>query len=299
MGAAAAGSSRGVIVTGARGLVGRRLLPRLVAAGFGVQAVSRRRDPAGEPPVRWRVWDLAAGEPDPAPTPVELLVHAAPLWLLPPVLPRLHGLGVRRLLAFSSTSRYTKAASPSASERGTARALAEAEAAVSEGCLRLGVRLTILRPTLVYDPGHDRNVSDIARLARRLGFVPLAGQARGLRQPVHADDLAAACLALVDNTRTFDRAYDLPGGETLPYVDLVRRVARGARGHERVLHLPLPAVRGLLRLVRLLPGFSHVTPEMADRMNEDLVFDAEPARHDFGYDPRTFCYADGEARENR
>jgi nucleoside-diphosphate-sugar epimerase len=298
VGSTTAATGRSAIVTGARGLVGRRLLPRLLAAGFEVQAVSRRPAAAG-PGLRWLIWDLRTGEPHPAPAPGELLVHAAPLWLLPPLLPRLQALGVRRLLAFSSTSRYTKAASPSARERELARALTEAEAAVSQACLGLGVRFTILRPTLVYDRGRDRNVSDIARLARRLGFVPLAGAASGLRQPVHADDLAACCLAMLDNPRTFDRGYDLPGGETLRYVDLVRRVARGAGGHERVLHLPLWAARGLLRLVRLLPGFSHVTPAMADRMNEDLVFDAAPARLDFGYDPRAFRYQEPQGGGDR
>ena len=35
-----------------------------------------------------------------------------------------------------------------------------------------GIAWTILRPTLIYDPGRDRNISAIAAIARRFRFVP-------------------------------------------------------------------------------------------------------------------------------
>ena len=120
----------------------------------------------------------------------DCLVHAAPIWLLPPWLPRAADAGVHRLVAFSSTSRFTKQGSGSPRERETARRLAEAEDAVQEACRRRGIRWTILRPTLVYGGGRDRNVSDVARFVARFGFFPIAGRGTGRRQPVHGADLA-------------------------------------------------------------------------------------------------------------
>ncbi len=58
------------------------------------------------------------------------------------------------------------------------------------------------------------------------------------------------------------------------------------------LHLPLPLLRGALAVASRLLGLGHATPDMADRMNEDLVFDLAPARRDFGYDPRPFRFPD-------
>jgi uncharacterized protein YbjT (DUF2867 family) len=135
-------------------------------------------------------------------------------------------------------------------------------------------------------------VSDIARFVRRLGFFPVAGAGRGRRQPVHAADLAAAALAVLDNPATFDRAYDLPGGETLSYCEMVGRIANGLGREARILHVPLPLLRAGLALARRLPGLGHLTPAMAERMNEDLVFDPTAARKDFGYDPRPFRFPD-------
>ena len=288
-----AAEDRSALVAGATGLVGRPLLPLLRDRGFAVLALSRRPAPAagGCPSTRWAVLDL--DRPGVLPGRFGCLFHAAPIWLLPRWLPQAADAGVRRLVAVSSTSRFTKRGSRSARERATADRIAGAEAAVEAGCRERGIRFTILRPTLVYGGGRDRNVSDIARFVRRFGFFPIAGEGRGRRQPVRAADLAKAALAVLDNPATFDRAYETPGGETVTYAEMVTRITLGVGRTPRLLHVSLPLVRAALALAGRLPGLGHVTPDMADRMDEDLVFDAGAARRDFGYDPSAFRFPDG------
>ncbi len=58
-----------------------------------------------------------------------------------------------------------------------------------------GVEWVILRPTLIYGHGRDKNITEIARFIRRFGFFPLLGKANGLRQPIHVEDVAEACFA--------------------------------------------------------------------------------------------------------
>jgi nucleoside-diphosphate-sugar epimerase len=286
-------SARGVLVTGASGVVGPCLLRRLAAAGFDVVAVSRRPPREAAQGVCWRALDL--GLPDSLEGPVPpALVHAAPLWLLPPLLPRLAARGLRRLVAFSSTSRFSKQRSRSAAERELAARLARAEQALECSAAALGVEWTILRPTLVYGGGRDRNVSEIARLARRFGVVPIAGRGGGRRQPVHADDLAAACVTLLERDRAGGRAYDVAGGETLTYREMALRVAGAVTPAPRVLRLPVPLARAALSLASRFRRFGHLSPEAARRMDEDLVFDDSAARAAFGWSPRAFRY-DGES----
>jgi nucleoside-diphosphate-sugar epimerase len=291
-------SRRGVVVTGASGLVGRYLLPLLMQRGDAVQAVSRRptRSAGAAGPTHWIKLDLdgpwaeaARGSPF---GPADGLVHAAPIWLLPAWIPAAAEAGVNRLVAVSSTSRFTKQGSGSARERETARRLAEAEEAVERACREQRIRWTILRPTLVYGGGRDQNVSAIARFVRRFGFFPIAGEGRGKRQPVHAADLARAALAALDSPNALDRAYDTPGGETLTYAEMVSRIARGVGRAPRLVRLPLPLLRGALAVASRLPGLGQSAPDMADRMNEDLVFDGTAAGRDFGYDPRPFRFPD-------
>jgi nucleoside-diphosphate-sugar epimerase len=266
--------------------VGRFLLPRLAGAGWDVEAVSRRAAPPAPPAgVRWSVRDVAQGWNGQH---VDVLFHAAPLWLLPPLLPGLAKAGGRRLVAFGSTSRFSKEHAASAASRAVARRLAEAEEALGPACAAHGIAWTLFRPTLIYGTGRDRNVSAMARFIRRFGFFPLAGAAPGLRQPVHADDLAAACLQAVDAPATFFRSYDLPGGSTLPYREMAAQIFAACGRRERFVRLPLALLRGGLALASHLPRLGHLSPDMADRMQRDQAFDAEGARRDFGYAPRPF-----------
>ncbi|MGZ3306664.1 MAG: NAD-dependent epimerase/dehydratase family protein, partial [Asticcacaulis sp.] len=191
---------------------------------------------------------------------------------------------------FSSTSRLTKGASPEPAEREVVRKLADGEAAIIDFCSRRDVAWTLLRPTLIYDEGRDENVSRIAATIQKLGFFPVCGQAAGKRQPVHARDLARAALQAIPAGAAFNRTYNLSGGETLTYREMVGRISAGMGRKPVILPLPLWAWRVGLTLISLIrPGktLSH-NIHMAERMNVDLWFDHAQASRDFGYAPGPF-----------
>jgi nucleoside-diphosphate-sugar epimerase len=271
-----------VLVLGATSLVGRFALPRLQAAGVDHVALSRTApDEAGW--VRADLWDRELADHLPlCPTVLSL----SPVWHLRPALSALKARGMRRLVAFSSTSVITKAASPDAYEQGMVRRLAEGEEAVRDFCGADGVAWTLLRPTLIYAEGHDQNVTRLARMIRKLGFLPLAGRGEGLRQPVHADDLAGAAIAAASSKAAENKAYELPGGETLTYRAMAERVFEGMGRRPAIVAVPQGPWRAAFTLARpLLPG---ATAQMGARMSEDLTFDGAAAARDFGWNPRPF-----------
>ena len=275
---------RRILVLGATSLIGRRLLAAPTPAGAQLLALSR--SPPAQAVEAWIAADLTDLDLASRLPVVDAIVSLSPVWLLPAALPALLQTGARRLVAVSSTSVLTKAASPVPAERAVAARLAEGEAAVIAACDAAGVAWTLLRPTLIYAEGEDRNVSRLAALIGRFGVLPLAGEASGLRQPVHADDLAKAVLRATDAASAFGRTYALPGGETLTYRAMVLRIfeAMGRRPH--LLSLPPPVWRLGLALARpWLPGANSA---MGVRMGEDLAFDLVPAARDFGYAPRPF-----------
>lgn len=269
-----------LLVLGATSLIGGRLPAH--ATGRPLLGISREARAGGG--YRWTRADLA--DPGAVLPAAPAALSLSPIWLLPAALPALERAGVRRVVAFSSTSRWTKARSPDAREREVARRLAEGEAALQAWAEARGIGWTVLRPTLIYLEGRDGNVSRLAALARRFGVLPISGRGEGLRQPVHADDLALAALAALDASAARDRAYDLPGGETLSYRLMCERVFEGLGRRPRLLHLP-PALWSLaLRLASpVLPG---ATAAMGARMGEDLAFDPAPAARDFGWSPCPF-----------
>lgn len=277
-----------VVVVGATSIVGHFLLPRLVEAGYEVSAVSRRDAPSASPAgVAWQRCDVAGEEP--RVTPGAVLVHLAPLWLAPPLIRRLASGRLRRVIAFGSTSRFTKAGSTDPVERAVAARLATAEEAVSRECGAASVPWTVLRPTLIYGAGLDANVSSIARFIRRFGFFALPGAAGGLRQPVHADDLAAASEAAIRLPADATGAYDLSGGSIVTYRDMVVEVFRGLGRRPRILSLPVPFLRATIWTGHAL-GLRHLSPAMVDRIQIDMCFDHTAATRDLGYRPRPFAF---------
>ncbi len=283
-----------VLLLGATSLIGRFLTPRLADAGVYAVAISRappsahERDAAQKAAgaLSWAPGDLTAPETLPKLPPADAIVSLSPIWLLPPALPKLLESGARRVIAFSSTSRVTKIQSPVAAERAVAERLADGEAQTLSLCAGAGVACTLLRPTLIYAEGQDRNVSRLAELIRRFGVLPLSGGGEGLRQPVHADDLAWAALALLDAPATFGKTYALPGGETLSYRAMVERVFESLGRPPRILTVPPPLWR--LGLTLASPVLKGATSAMGQRMAQDLTFDASPAARDFGWAPRAF-----------
>ena len=271
-----------ILITGGSSVVGDYLLSRLAAAGHEAIVLSRR-PPAGP---QWRQLDAAQSSVwSAAPDGVSHLIHLAPLPLLAKVLPAAPA-SLRRVVAIGTTSVFTKSASASAKDQHLVRDQRRAEEGLTAFCQERGIDYTLLRPTLVYDGRRDKNVARIAVLVRRLRFFPVAAPARGLRQPLHADDLAATCMAALDARGS--HSYELAGGERLSYRAMVERIFAAQHLKPRVLPLPVALYRAAIVLARVLPRYRGLTPEVADRMNQDMVFDYAEAACDLGFAPREF-----------
>jgi nucleoside-diphosphate-sugar epimerase len=275
---------RHALVFGGTGQIGEPVVDRLRAQGWRVTALSRQ-PVADEPGLTW----LQGGfDTLPAlPPRVDAILSCGPLdrfarWYAA------GGVGAARVVAFSSTSVRVKQNSPDEAERDVAQRLQHAEDVLMATSSARGAPATLLRPTLVYGAARDATLSRIAQLAHRVRVVPLPRRATGLRQPVHVDDLADAALACLAHAGTAGHAYDLPGGEALPYREMVRRVLQALEPPARLLELPAPLFDLVLRLAHargMAAGFGDAA---LDRMRRDLVFDDAPARADFGYAPRPF-----------
>jgi nucleoside-diphosphate-sugar epimerase len=162
------------------------------------------------------------------------------------------------------------------------------ETQIAELSSRYEIHWTIFRPTLVYHLGRDKNVTTSADFLNKFGFFPLVNGSRGLRQPVHAEDLALASLGAVDNPRSFGKAYNLCGGETLTYQAMVRRIAQAIGIRAVMIDIPLPALKAIIQGVSLIPRFRHLNTEMATRISRDMCFGKEEAAKDLGFTPRRF-----------
>lgn len=278
-------------VLGATSLVGQSLLPLLVQNGFDVMAFSRQSHASADH-VDWiRIDETAAllrPVKSPSAEPVAFWISVVPIWVLTRYLPLLKAHGVQRIVALSSTSRFTKERSNDPAEQNVAQNLVSGEESLTSFGEGHGVEWVILRPTLIYGYGRDRNVTEIINFVKRFGFFPILGKAQGLRQPVHADDVASACLGALFSSAAGNRAYNIAGGETLTYREMVCRVFNALGRQPRLLSIPLGLFWVGVGLLHLLPRYRYWSVAMAERMNQDLVFDCDDAARDLAYNPKPF-----------
>ncbi|TNJ35609.1 NAD-dependent epimerase/dehydratase family protein [Arenimonas terrae] len=271
------------LVFGLSGQVGAALREQLMPGEADILAISRQPQ-EDLPGLRWRragYWDAFDYQGQ-----FDAVVSLGPLDVFARWLEADSGLAPPRLVALGSTSVHSKLASPDPSERGLALRLADAEARLADYCREHGCALSLLRPTLIYGGG-ERSLSRIVALARRWRYVPLPTDATGLRQPVHAGDLAAAVLGCLRAERPVPGSYDLPGGETLSYGEMIRRTLAVTVPDARLVRLPGFLFRSGMRALAAV-GAADVGEGHLARLDRDLVYDDTPARRDLGYSPRPF-----------
>ncbi|HOX70703.1 MAG TPA: NAD-dependent epimerase/dehydratase family protein [Dokdonella sp.] len=274
------------LVLGASGQIGRFLVPRLLDAGHDVLAVSRQLRESKRARLRWIAGDLFATMPELAP--VDAIFSLGPLdgfaaWL---AAARLHG--TPRIIALGSMSIESKRGSTDPHERALVETLRRGEVQLAEAADKRGCAWTLLRPTLIYGAGIDRSLSALARFGSRFRVLPKVSFAKGLRQPVHADDLADACLSALGRDSARCRTFDLGGGERLGFAEMLERVRCSLPGP--VLGVPLTPrmARLALSIARTRPRWRGLGQAALERLQHDLVADDAPARRDLAWAPRAF-----------
>ncbi len=267
-----------VLVFGASSQIGHFLLPRLLASGEQVLALSRQLR-AAQPDLSWLRGHLPDGVP-PLPQ-VSAVISFGPLQAFADWLACAPLGNAPRVIATSSMSAETKCESSVPAEREMSRQLRAGEAALAGACARHGCAWTVLRPTLIYGAGLDKSLTPIARRALRTRVFPLPA-GRGLRQPVHADDLAQAVLAALECPAAAGRVLSIGGGERLTAGAMFARV-RHSLQHAT---LPVPLPPWLLRCGRYaLPRWRGPLT----RLDTDLIADNGEVQRLLGIHPRAFA----------
>ncbi len=274
-----------VLVTGASGQIGVFAIPRLLRAGFHVIALSRKGKPQGYADFEQVEW-LTPADDSPLDKHCEYLLSAGPLELARGIITT--GKRIRSAVIFSSSSVMTKQKSADPAERQQVQDMLKLESELVSMAENRALELVILRPTMIYGCGLDTNISRLAGWIRRFGFLPVNGKAAGLRQPVHADDLASAAVSALLSEVSLPRNLVLAGGSTLSYADMAGRIFSALGKPARLLRLPQWLFILLVRGIRLCRPALGVSGEMVRRQAVDLVFDDRQARELLAYKPRPF-----------
>ena len=269
-----------VLLTGATGYTGQRLLPRLRQRTESIRVLVRQTSDRST--VDLDGLDVVVGDLDDAAavraavTGVRRVVQLAHIRYTPRLLDAAAA-EVDHVVALSSLRLLSAVPSPSVDE------VAAAEERIRQG----DTPCTILRPAMIYGP-HDRNLSNMVTHMKRFRWVPVFGNGQARSQPVYVEDVVAATLSCLEHPETAGRAYALAGPRPLTYQQIIRALARAAKVRPLEVRIPVTWALALLRLPGLIGLKAPITAEQVRRSQEDKVFSIEAARADLDFDPLEF-----------
>jgi uncharacterized protein YbjT (DUF2867 family) len=268
-----------LLLTGATGSVGSRLLPLLLERGEDVRCLVR--EPRRLGPRRVDV-QIALGDLGEMSDPylvrqalrgVDTVIHlAATIRDQPPHrIEELNGLASVRLLRAAERSGVKRFVFFSALNASTAqrtrffRAKWLAERAVASSS---SLETTIFAPSIVYD--HSDPWVTLLRRFSFLPVLPVSGEGQARFEPIWAQD-AARCVVAALGGGDRER-YELAGPEVLSYDEMSDLVSRVAGRPRRLVHMPLPLVRAGLIATRSVVGETvFATWEEAELMEVPMV----------------------------
>ena len=282
-------TSSGTVVLGGHNDVAEYLVPRLSGLARTVLVLSR----SGERKLFYRSAAVLHPEyldkvPDDDLPLLEDVICTMPIWHLSKYEGALRRCGVRRLVAFSSTSITTKSDSMDQKEKDVARRLQEGERWLESFCRSNDVACLIIRPTIIYGGHYNRSIRLVQKMIRILGVFPFDIPERGTRQPIHADDLAQMAVAWINSTVTGVEIVSVAGRDALSNRALMELLFRSVGRKLRVLPVRARYVQILLqcgsRVFRgLLPS-----PAAIDRLAVDLGQSNDEAIEKFDFSSRSF-----------
>ena len=267
-----------LLLTGATGSIGSRLLPLLLEQGEDVRCLVREPRRLGERRVDVQIAIGDLGEmSDPylvrqALRGVDTVVHLAATIRDQPGhrIEELNGLATVRLLRAAERSGvrrfvFFSALNTSAAQRTRFfRAKWLAEQAVESSALES----LVFAPSIVYD--HSDPWITLLRRFSFLPVLPVSGDGQARFQPIWAADVARCVVAALGAEG--GRRYELAGPEALTYDEMSDLVSRAAGRPRPLLHLPLPLIRSGLLAMRFLFGDSvFATWEEAELMEVSMT----------------------------
>jgi dihydroflavonol-4-reductase len=254
-----------VLVTGATGYTGRRLVQKLTEAGADVRAVARpssNLEPLRDLPIRWFLGDVFdEGTIRAAMEGVEYVFHVAAAFREPKSTERdywnvhakstqllaaaaIENPGFKRFVHVSTMGVHGHVENPPGDETspfspgdGYQRTKAEAERWLSEFAGEHSLPYTIIRPCAIYGPG-ERRLLKLFRMATGRVF-PILGNGACWYHLVHVEDLTNVMIRAAVAEAALGEAFLAGASEPIRLADMARMIGGVFDRAPRIVRLPI------------------------------------------------------------
>lgn len=271
-----------VIITGAAGLVGQNLIPRLRARGFtDIVAIDKSAGNAAilrqlQPDVDVIIADLATDDgwqEKFAGATALVNGHAQIGGLVAEEFVRNNIRASERVLAAAKQYEVPYLVNISSSVVNSMAVDDYTETKKAQEALLAGsdVPQIILRPTLMFGWFDRKHIGWLARFMNRVPLFPVPGSGRYLRQPLYVGDFCDIIAIALERRMT--GAYNISGQERIDYIDLVREMKRATGARAAIVRIPYGVFSLLLRAYALINRNPPFTEKQLKALSTPDVFE--------------------------
>jgi nucleoside-diphosphate-sugar epimerase len=282
------------LITGAAGVMGSRLVERVRSAGWEVRALVLPGDELRSRAVAAGC-DVREGDVSRAASlaglceGVDTVYHLAAVIVSHDVsvFQRVNLEGTENLVREASRARVRHFVYVSSASVTYPRRTPYAESKLAaEGIVRSGgLGYTVVRPTLVYEPGGGQELMMFLDYLRRLPVVPFIGKGNALKRPVWSGDVVDGLSRLLGNEVALGKTYNLSGAEAITMLELARLLLAHHDRPRPIVHIPVPLCQALAGLGALLMTRPPLTQSAIAGVVNDADLDPSLAIRELGYRP--------------
>jgi NADH dehydrogenase len=174
-------------------------------------------------------------------------------------------------------------------ERASAFAVLKAKGVAEEFIRQSGLPYTIIRSGVLYGP-EDHFTTGATRLLHLSPVLFVPPRADILLQPLWVEDLTTCLVWSLDNPATIGQIYDVAGGETFNFRQVIEIIMQTLGIRRILLPLSLVYLRGLTVIFeRYLPGFP-TSAFWIDYISTNHTCASDSVPRLFGFIPARFAY---------
>jgi nucleoside-diphosphate-sugar epimerase len=278
-----------IALTGAAGLVGQNLIPRLKARGY-TDIVALDKHGANVAVLRQLHPDIVVIEADlakddgwqaaVADADVVVFSHAQIGGLEQAAFTANNVTATERVIEAVRAKRpYVVHLSSSVVESAADDWYVQSKDAQEKLVVESGLPVVVLRPTLMFGWFDRKHVGWLARFMQKTPVFPIPGSGRYLRQPLYAGDFCDIIMACIEQRPS--GTYNISGQEKIDYIDLIRAVKEATGARAPIVRIPYSVFWALLWVYGLFdhdPPFTTtqlealVTPDVFEVIDWPAIF---------------------------
>ncbi len=303
-----------VLLTGATGFIGRRLIARLADEGHWMTAMLLPSEPEPD----WGATRIVRGDiTDPASLEGKLVEQDAVVHLAGAVgygqtFKRCNEInrdgtaniareacaaGIRRFLHMSSVSVYGRVAGRELSEDAPLRKIGDPYGDTKIDAERIlgtladegKLDLTIIRPTVIYGPGDDKFLPKLVENLKT-GTARIIGSGNNTVDLVHVDDAVELITKALVDPRAVGGVYNLSNPDNPSWKTMLTAMAEELGVPAPTQRLPYPIAMVAAALIEMQAWLKGETPRLTRYavrvIGRQYHYSIERAREELGYEPR-------------